>query len=384
MKNWISVLLISSIFIFSISCEKTPVEPDKKVPVITTTAVTAITQTSAISGGSIVSDEGSIITVSGICWSTNPTPTIADFKTEDGTLTGTFASNIESLIPETTYYVCAYATNGEGTGYGNILSFSTEDLFLASTEQENRKALLEDFTGVRCGFCPQGHTIAANLSSLYPDKFIAIAVHAGGYAAPATGWPNFTTPYGNILVGSAKVAGYPAGTINRKLATDLGVSPQTAGGMAMSRASWQAAAEAVMQLPAPVNIGAQATFNPVNRELSIRVDLYYTGNAGSSNYINVALLQDKIMSKQSGAPNPSSYEQNHVLRELITGQWGEKNVTTAIGSKITKTYTYTLPTDYNGLGAEGGGAVVIDDLKVVAFVCQSGKDVLNATAVDVE
>ena len=40
----------------------------------------------------------------------------------------TFQSSITGLSPNTTYYLRAYATNSQGTGYGNELSFTTLDL----------------------------------------------------------------------------------------------------------------------------------------------------------------------------------------------------------------------------------------------------------------
>ncbi len=96
-----------------------------QVPVLTTTAVTSITTSSAMSGGNISTDNGSSVTTRGVCWSTNPTPTINDSKTMDGTGIGSFQSNITGLAAEQTYYVRAYATNTAGTGYGSALQFVT-------------------------------------------------------------------------------------------------------------------------------------------------------------------------------------------------------------------------------------------------------------------
>ncbi len=105
-------------------------EDDPKTPVLTTNEVTLITQVSALSGGAITDDGGRTITARGVCWSSNDTPTIADNKTEDGDGTGVFSSLVEGLIPETTYYVRAYATNSQGTGYGTTLSFKTLEAVL--------------------------------------------------------------------------------------------------------------------------------------------------------------------------------------------------------------------------------------------------------------
>ncbi len=256
--------------------------------------------------------------------------------------------------------------------------------FLASTDTLNRAALLEDFTGVRCGFCPDGHVkAAAAQAELGADKFVIMAIHTGSYAAPANGWANFTTPYGTAIDAQAGVAGYPAGTINRLQASTLGV-PAQRGGSAMDRGSWKTAAIAVNALEAPVNIGAKAKIDG-NNLLTVNVDLYYTQGESAVNNINVALLQDGLVSKQSGGTPRETYVQNHVLRDLITGQWGEPiTETTNATSKISKTFTYTVPADYNGTAVEGGGAVVIDDLKVVVFLTRGRVDVLNVIEVDVE
>ncbi len=95
------------------------------VPVLTTSATSNINIFSATSGGNISDNGGSVISASGICWSTSPNPTIANSITTDGSLSGTFVSNITGLLPSTTYYVTAYATNAVGTGYGNPQTFTT-------------------------------------------------------------------------------------------------------------------------------------------------------------------------------------------------------------------------------------------------------------------
>jgi uncharacterized protein (TIGR02145 family) len=90
-----------------------------------TAAVTERTYTSAISGGNISSDGGSLVTGRGVCWSTIPSPTIEGDHTIDGTGIGSFSSSMKCLSFASTYYVRAYATNSVGTAYGDELSFTT-------------------------------------------------------------------------------------------------------------------------------------------------------------------------------------------------------------------------------------------------------------------
>jgi hypothetical protein len=90
---------------------------------ITTTNASSITQTTAVSGGTITYQGSSAITARGVCWSTSPNPTLSNSFSSNGSGIGTFTSNLVSLTGGTTYYVRAYATNGSGTSYGNQVSF---------------------------------------------------------------------------------------------------------------------------------------------------------------------------------------------------------------------------------------------------------------------
>jgi len=96
------------------------------IPIITTSPISDTTAVSATCGGNITSDAGSAVTARGVCWSTTSGPTVAlSTKTTDGTGTGSFASSITGLNTNTTYYVRAYATNANGTSYGNEVSFTS-------------------------------------------------------------------------------------------------------------------------------------------------------------------------------------------------------------------------------------------------------------------
>jgi len=92
---------------------------------LTTTAVSSISETTAISGGNITNDGGTLITQRGICYSTSPSPTTANMTIISGSGTGSFISNLTGLTASTSYYVRAFATNSLGTAYGNELSFTT-------------------------------------------------------------------------------------------------------------------------------------------------------------------------------------------------------------------------------------------------------------------
>ena len=94
-------------------------------PSLTTSPVISISTNTASCGGDITSDGGAPVTARGVCWSTSSSPLISDNKTTDASGIGNFTSSLTGLLPGTTYYVRAYATNGAGTSYGNEFSFAT-------------------------------------------------------------------------------------------------------------------------------------------------------------------------------------------------------------------------------------------------------------------
>ena len=95
------------------------------VPEITTSAVSEVRQTTALGGGNVTADGGYPVTTRGVCWSITKNPTISNNKTIDGSGIGSFASSVTGLLPNTIYYVRAYAINSKGTAYGNEQSFKT-------------------------------------------------------------------------------------------------------------------------------------------------------------------------------------------------------------------------------------------------------------------
>ena len=95
------------------------------LPSVESSAVLSITQTTAIGGGDVTLPGGTELTALGICWNTSPEPTIANNFTSESVALGTFTSNLSGLTAETTYYVRAYATNGNGTAYGDEVIFNT-------------------------------------------------------------------------------------------------------------------------------------------------------------------------------------------------------------------------------------------------------------------
>ena len=95
-------------------------------PSIITDSVFSITGYTMRVAATILDPGTTGIIASGVCWSeTNPSPSIGNNNTTDGSGTGSFVSNVAGLKSNTRYYVRAYATNSIGTSYGNVLVITT-------------------------------------------------------------------------------------------------------------------------------------------------------------------------------------------------------------------------------------------------------------------
>lgn len=245
-----------------------------------------------------------------------------------------------------------------------------------STTAENKNVVLEEFTGIYCGFCPDGHKIANNIKAANPNDVVLINVHVGGYAAPNAGDPDFRTPFGTSIVNQTDLQGYPAGTVNRHLFS--GSSQQGGSGTAQGRSTWSSTSSTILSESSYANVALQASLDVQTREITVDVEVYYTGNGPASNKLNVALLQNGIEGPQSGMsansaqilPN-GNYEHNHMLRHLLTGQWGDDITTTTQGTTIQRQYVYSIPADLNGVDYELG------NLEIVAFLAEGQQEVIT-------
>jgi sugar lactone lactonase YvrE len=179
--------------------------------------------TSGHSGGFITETLTDGISAYGVCYSTtNQTPTTADTKTTDTVNLVSFASKLHGLLNNTTYYLRAYATNVAGTGYGNVIKFTTGGNMTAlvgtvSSLAGNASTGLTDGDGVNAFFnSPQGITTNAAGDIYVSDSFnsaIRTITPAGtvttltgngtiGYVDGSLAYARFYAPQGIIIDGA--------------------------------------------------------------------------------------------------------------------------------------------------------------------------------------
>ncbi|MGC6428157.1 MAG: Omp28-related outer membrane protein [Flavobacteriales bacterium] len=186
--------------------------------------------------------------------------------------------------------------------------------------------------------------------------------------------------FSSSLASQAQAVGQPLATINRHLFDGYNK-------LALSLSNWQNSSQLILNQNSIVNLGAKAVLDTNSRIVVITVEIYYTGTqSASTNQLNIALLQNNIIAPQSNYNQniennffigTGMYEHMHVLRHLITGQWGQ-TINVEDGPFIRKEYTYQIPNEYRNLDVD------LNDLEFAIFINEDEKEVLNAISITPE
>lgn len=249
-----------------------------------------------------------------------------------------------------------------------LLLFSLLPLFalsqtIVSTAPMNRTVVLEEFTAINCGNCPNGHTAAANLISQHGSDVSVIAVHGGGLANPSGSQPDFRTTDGANIWSAFGVFGQPTGLVNR-----------TGGPTGTSQ--WSNSVQSVLAQNSPANIGVSSTYDNSTGMLSVSVEVYFTATPANSNSaIYVSLTEDNIIGYQqnysSGASN--TYSHMHVLRDMLTDPSGDPVSNSTSGMFVQRSYSLPIDPSWD-----------LSNLNIVAFVGEDNGAVYQSVEIDAD
>lgn len=244
-----------------------------------------------------------------------------------------------------------------------LLSPMAQSVYNVSTSIQKKNVLLEEFTGIHCGWCPEGHKVATQLVNAIPDGAYVVAVHTGYYSVPAGNEPDYRTDMGEYINKMFNIdnAGFPSGMINRD---DFGRGIAVSG-----RDRWTNDALLIKKQDAPVNLYIKSKYNGLTSTINIHVEGYYTAepDAPAEQYLNVILTQDNIVGPQNGGSAGDEYTHNHMLRDNISPLEGTKIDNAGKGNYFTFDYSYQLPENIKGI------KVMPEDINIIAYVVDKVK-----------
>lgn len=237
---------------------------------------------------------------------------------------------------------------------------STDTTYMAPVEApQQRNVLIEEFTGVSCPQCPEGHQFISGFETTYPGRIIAAGYYPFniGQADPIQGMTvqDFRTTKATDL-GSSFLGGVfflPCATIDR--------TPFTGGSYLSDRNQWAGKVADRMQAATPVNMYVTSTYNDATHEATINVKAAFTQAVAKKIMLSVSVIENNIIDAQDFPTYTDPvYNHTHVMRDILTQTYGSPildAVAKDAGRVYERTFKYTINTAWKP-----------ENCKVIAFI----------------
>ncbi len=234
----------------------------------------------------------------------------------------------------------------------------------------HKVVLIEEFTGMKCVNCPNGHLVTKALHELHDDSVIVMAIHSYPIAPPAS-WNNLQINEGVALdnyLGPAPA--WPAASVDR-----VAVS----GTIINNAASWGSTVISQLSQSPDVLITIKNNYDatPIVTDsgtvtkLKTKITVVLLSSYTSTLKLSVMLQEDHIIAPQeTSAGINNEYDHEFVLRDMFTSYNGTAlSAQNTLGRLYLKEFELYIPTGWN-----------MNNSNVVAFVHEEGaiKKVLQA------
>lgn len=262
-----------------------------------------------------------------------------------------------------------------------FILFASAMLLTAAANAQTKKVVMEDYTGLNCGWCPEGTVVLEGLQASNPASCLPIAIHTGSYE-PSSSTLN-AGAVGTALITATGVTGFPNGAVDRKVLTGTTI--------AQGRGTWASSFATRAALTAPVTISFTNLKATSATDYSFDLNVKFTSapTAGVAMVANVYVIEDSIpatgalaqhnysTSIQGGASILSPWFHNRTFRKALSGDaWGYTDIipsSVTVGTTYTKHITFTADPTW-----------VHKNMKLVAYVAYNGsaasdqKEIVNA------
>ncbi len=276
-----------------------------------------------------------------------------------------------TLDGETEYVVDPSLNITDTAALRDFIESTEWDTIEAPDNANERFILLEEFTGHKCIFCPDGTREIMRLDSIYGDQLIPVGIHAGDFATPEPP-PGIryntdfrVPPHGEEYLRQFQVAGYPTGMVNRL------------NGRVSGKDNWGNQINAVRN-EAP--LAELALTNYVNASLDVvrvQIDISWKQSLSEAYNLQLYLVEDHIIDWQKdGNKVIENYDHRHVLRKVVNGSYGTPLGEASKNDPISYQFITTFKEGWK-----------VQDLESVAFIFNSDEqsfEVIQANAAYLE
>ena len=217
--------------------------------------------------------------------------------------------------------------------------YKEQIIFVKDTTTKN--ILIEDFTGFRCGICPEAGEKALTLAETYPEKVFVMSIHAGDLAVPnPVRKYDFRTPEGKDLANYFNLPATPYGMINRE---------KVNGNTLQSPDAWGTSTAQQLTIKTDLNLNLKAVYNESSKKISLETNMNFFKDSKISYFMVAYIVEDSIIQYQrddrQSPPDILNFNHMHVLRGSMTGTWGTQISPDIIKAKSSFKITtdFTIP-----------------------------------------
>lgn len=252
-----------------------------------------------------------------------------------------------------------------------LISFIENNNWESATSPDNntqRFILLEEFTGQKCTFCPDGTREIIRLDTIFKEALIPVAIHAGTFAEPqdpSSG--KYTTDFRvegghseDYLAEFNPGEAFPRGTVSRYN-----------NGSISGPAAWESEINSLTSEAPIASLVINNYYSQAQNTVRVQIDLEWLTSTTEEYNLQVYLAEDHIIDWQldNGVDIPN-YDHRHVLRKVVNGTWG-KSIGQAVQGE-TLSFQYITKVDANWKA---------NDMESIAFIYKNdGYEVMQANA----
>lgn len=224
-----------------------------------------------------------------------------------------------------------------------------------------KRMLMEDYTGVWCGWCPRvAHAI--ELVHNQTEDAIAVAIHGPGTNPNDTGYDPYTFDTAAFEKAAGLSPGYPKGYLNRNIQWNFPEPDNISQAIALTQGE-------------NPKLGVAMTSSIANGTITMDVKVMFGKDFTNNLKLVVYVLENGLIYDQHNYTSYYEgdilvgYEHNHVLRACPTTMTGETIDTnqTMIGNTYTKSFSIPVPVNVSN----------IENVEFVAFVIDETGRVVN-------
>lgn len=219
---------------------------------------------------------------------------------------------------------------------------------------QTKNILIEEYTGVRCINCPDGHKKVDEIIAKYGNRIIPVGVHFGPLAEPINSIdPDFRISNATELGNTFGMSTLPAAVIDRtKDATGISYG--------YNRLKWLEVVDNEVLKTSLVNVSPTSTYS--SGKFIVTTNVEFTQAFSSATSVTLYIIENDIIATQKdGNIEIEDYEHKYVLRKVVTNTLGTSLVKPSSGYEkgrsFVKQYGITADSKWN-----------VNNCYVVAFV----------------